>query len=410
MENSELDRGCQNSIPMKVCFICNEYPPVPHGGIGSLIQVLGRELVQRGHEVRIAGMYPGDLLNPVAGISYPRYEEDQGVRVWRLPMGRKRFDWIRARRALYRLLADWAEKGDIDLVDVQDWEGWAAGWPKLKVPVISRLNGSAYYFSQELNAPAHRTSYWLERASLRRSDFLCSASRYTAERTKELFDMREQEIKTVYNSVDAPAKLPRSKRSPSDVIFTGTLAAKKGVISLVRAWPIVKQAVPEAQLHLHGKDTIQPDGSSMKNSLKSQIPIGLRDSVEFNGHTRRPELMDKLKSARVAVFPSYVEAFAMAPLEAMAQGCPTIYSTRGSGPEAIQDGVDGFLVDPHQPEKIAAAIIRVLKDNSLAERIGAAGHKRILRDFTIARVAGTNEQFFAECVDRYGHDGRGSRN
>ena len=42
---------------------------------------------------------------------------------------RQVFDWIRARRSLYRLLASWATNGEIDLVDVQDWEGWAAGWP-----------------------------------------------------------------------------------------------------------------------------------------------------------------------------------------------------------------------------------------------------------------------------------------
>lgn len=391
---------------MKICFVCNEYPPAPHGGIGSVIQALGRELVKRGHQVRTAGLYPREILSPAAEISYAAHENDQGVMVWRLPMGSARFDWIRARRSLYRLLASWATNGEIDLVDVQDWEGWAAGWPKLRVPVIARLHGSAYYFARELNAPVHRATYWLERASLRRSDFWCSTSRYTGEKTRELFRLPKQKIEIVYNSVEIGPEVPVGQRFSTDVVFTGTLTAKKGVISLVRAWPMVKAAVPGATLHLHGKNMAQPDGTSMKAYLQTQIPQELINSVEFHGHTRRPELLQKLAQARVAVFPSYAEAFAMAPLEAMSRGCPTIYSTRGSGPETIEDGKDGLLVNPDRPEEIATAIIRVLTDDALAERIGAAGYQRVLRDFAITRVAGTNERFFTECVTRYARNSR----
>ncbi len=66
------------------------------------------------------------------------------------------------------------------------------------------------------------------------------------------------------------------------------------------------------------------------------------------------------------MFPSYAEAFALAPLEAMAAGCPTVYSQRGSGPELIENNRDGLLVEPDQPGEIAETIIRVLEDNNLA--------------------------------------------
>lgn len=129
-----------------------------------MTQVLGRALVRAGHEVRVAGMYPA---------SYPAldYEEDSGVRVWRLRRPAGRFDWVAARYRLFRKVARWSRDGEIDLVEVPDWGGLAAGWPQLPVPVIVRLNGSISYFAAELERPIRRAAFWLERASLRRADF-----------------------------------------------------------------------------------------------------------------------------------------------------------------------------------------------------------------------------------------------
>ncbi len=84
----------------------------------------------------------------------------------------------------------------------------------------------------------------------------------------------------------------------------------------------------------------------------------------------------------MAVFPSYAEAFAIAPLEAMAWGCPTIYSQRGSGPELIRHGDDGWLVDPDQTSDLSQAISRLLKDDVLANRLGTQGRRRIEERFT----------------------------
>lgn len=86
-------------------------------------------------------------------------------------------------------------------------------------------------------------------------------------------------------------------------------------------------------------------------------------SIHFHGHVERAELVAALQRAGLDVFPSSAEAFALAPLEAMAYGCPTIYSQRGSGPELIENGRDGLLIEPDQPHEIAGAIVRVLTDD-----------------------------------------------
>ncbi len=101
------------------------------------------------------------------------------------------------------------------------------------------------------------------------------------------------------------------------------------------------------------------------------------------------------------MFPSFSEALAIAPLEAMSAGCPTISSALGSGPELMNDGVDGLTVDPRRPESIATALIRVLADESLARRLGDSGRMRVIDRMSIDRLRPANEAFFDACIARH---------
>ncbi len=381
---------------MRICFLCNEYPPGPHGGIGTMTQVLARALVQARHQVRVVGMYPRDY-------PAPDYEEDQGVRVWRLRRPARRFGWVPARYQLFVTIARWARRGEIDLVEVPDWEGWVAGWPSLPVPVIVRLHGSISYFAAEQGQAIGRRVFWLERASLRRADFWCSVSRYTARKTQQLFGLRSDARAILYNPVKVPpaADPGIATEFGKQVIFTGTLTAKKGIISLIKAWPRVIEACEEAELHIFGKDGRTKDGQSMQAFLRALYNGRVEKSIRFHGHVDRAKLFETFQRARLAVFPSYAEAFAIAPLEAMAVGCPTIYSQRGSGPELIENGRDGLLIEPDQPHEIAEAIVRVLTDDRLARRLGEAGRERVMKNFSTPVLLASNEAFYQNCLSDF---------
>jgi len=379
---------------MRICFLCNEYPPGPHGGIGTMTQVLARALVQAGHEVRVVGAYRQEY-------PAPDYEEDQGVRVWRLRRNDHRFSRFPARRRLFQIVAGWSRRGEIDLIEVPDWEGWVAGWPRLPVPVIARLNGSISYFSAEMGQPINRVTFWLERASLRRAEFWCSVSRYTADKTQRLFGLHSGPRAILYNPVDVPTDVGATARSGRLVIFTGTLAVKKGIVSLAKAWPRVLEVCKEAELHIYGKDGRTEDGPSMEAFIRSQHNGRVGKSIHFHGHVDRAKLFEALQNARLAVFPSYAEAFALAPLEAMAHGCPTIYSQRGSGPELIENGRDGLLIEPDHPHDIAEAVARVLTDDSLAQRLGQAGRERVMKNFSAQVLLAQNEAFYQDCLNDF---------
>ena len=360
-----------------------------------MTQVLARALVRAGHDARVVGVY--DPSYPA-----PDRETDAGVEVWRLrePVGR--LGWVRARMELFTLVAGWSRTGEVELVDVPDWQGWAAGWPRLPVPVVARLNGSATYFGAELGIPVRRHVRWIERWSLRRTDFWCSTSRYTADRTQQVLRHPGPPDAILYNPVDVPPIASAGERSRHSIVYSGTLTEKKGIISLIRAWPRVAEAMPDAQLEIFGKDGRAASGGSMREHLVSLLrgqPGEAR--VHFHGHVTRTELMHALGCARAAIFPSYAEAFALAPLEAMASGCATIYSRRGSGPELIDDGRDGLLVDPDQLEEMAEAMIRLLADDALAATLGAAGRQRVLDHFSVDTMAERNIEFYAHCIESF---------
>ncbi len=375
---------------MKICFVCSEYPPVVCGGIGIVTQVLARALVAQGHAVRVIGV----------SDTGPESEDDMGVRVWRLRPGSQRFGWIRDRIALFRTVERWACAGEIDIVEVADWGGAAAFWPRLPVPVVARLHGSATYYAAELEQRLKRRLFWLESRSLHRADFLCSVSRHTAERTKSLFNLRSVAA-VLYNPVTVPPAPAVVDRAPHRVVFTGTLVAKKGVVALIRAWPSVVAVLPDAELHLLGKDGRAETGGSMQQFLLAQLPAAVRPTVHFYGHVDREAVRAELCRARVGVFPSYTETFGLAPVEAMACGCPTIYTWHPPGPELVRDGVDGLLIDPDQPREIAAAILAVLTDDKLASNLGAAGAQRVAEKFSLPELVRANERFYQTCVDKF---------
>lgn len=392
-----------NVIPQSIAFVCDEYPSLPHGGIGTFVQMLGRALVGRGYRVRVVGLYDPALL---AGGQ--ERELDQGVEVYRLAMpkggGAGRLGgalaWYRARKLLYDTVAGWARAGEIDLVEVPDAGGWAAWWPKLPVPVIARVHGSGSYFRSVLGQERSRLLFAIERASMRRVDNWCAVSRFSGEQTRALFGLGP--VGAISNvPVSIPPPVDFAGRVPNRVVYTGTLTAKKGILSLARAWNQVKKECPDAELHVFGKDKLAGAGEMMSARARAEISERWRESVVFHGHTRREQVLAELGRAWTAVFPSYAEAFAFAPMEAMATGCPTIYSLRTSGPELIEEGVNGFLIDPDDATGIARAITRLLGNAGEAERIGAAGRERVERNFTPAILIPRMEQFYREAAGRF---------
>ena len=98
----------------------------------------------------------------------------------------------------------------------------------------------------------------------------------------------------------------------------------------------------------------------------------------------------------VAVLPSYREAQGLTILEAMALSRPVVASAVGGIPEMIEHGRTGLLVPPHDPEALAAAIIRLLADHAYADMLAKGGHDLVHERFCVELMVAAIEDIYDE--------------
>lgn len=110
-----------------------------------------------------------------------------------------------------------------------------------------------------------------------------------------------------------------------------------------------------------------------------------------------PEALAFYHVARIAALPSRIEGLSQALLEAMALGLPVVASRAGGNPDLVTEDC-GLLVDPRDPAAWAAAFTRLLADDGLAARLGAAGRARVRTEFTLERTVERTEAVYREAL------------
>jgi phosphatidylinositol alpha-1,6-mannosyltransferase len=169
------------------------------------------------------------------------------------------------------------------------------------------------------------------------------------------------------------------------VVCAARMVARKGQDTLVRAWPLVLAAVPEAVLLLVG------DGSHRRNVERLSAGRGVRDSVLFAGSVPWAEMPAYFDAGDVFAMPSRTrlaglepEALGIVFLEAAACGLPVVVGDSGGASDAVRHEETGFIVDPRDPAGVARTLIRLLQDRELAVRMGSAGRDWVSAEWTWA--------------------------
>ncbi len=381
---------------MHICYVCNEYPPGPQGGIGTVTQTLGRALVRRGHEVSVVGIYSG-----ARAAEHERAKDDQGVRVLRLPHARIGGTGFvvhgnRLRRALVQL----HRQSPIDLLEGQE-NSFALLPRRFVAPKLIRMHGGHHFFAVTLGQKPRPWRSWLERRSFNHADHLCAVSQFVADSTRQLLHLGTRAVKVLPNPVDLVRFRAEAGGREEDglIVFVGTVCEKKGVRQLVQAMPRIVQEIPRARLCIVGRDWLDArTGRSFTEYLRTLIAPELSPHIEFTGAVDHGRVADMLARATVCVYPSHMEAMPVAWLEGMAMGKPLVVSRTGPGPEVIDDGVTGLCCDPHDPASIAERVVALLKDEKLRVRLGRAASARARDRFSVEALVIQNEAFYERCI------------
>lgn len=175
------------------------------------------------------------------------------------------------------------------------------------------------------------------------------------------------------------------------VLWTGTVEPRKNLPGLIRAFGLVEADV---DLVLVGPRGWNEDLDRLLGELSERQ----RARVRQLGWVPRDDLEALYAGAEVMCFPSLLEGFGFPVVEAMAQGTPVVTSP-GTSTEELVAGGAGLLADPLQPEQIAAALTRVLDDETLAARLGEAGLRRA-GEYTWQRTAERVVSAYAEATRR----------
>ena len=156
------------------------------------------------------------------------------------------------------------------------------------------------------------------------------------------------------------------------VVFVGRLAPQKGVRTLVE---------PARLLKTSGVQVLFVGDGPQRSRLEQEIRrLAVGDVVHLFGFVPHDRVPAVLTHADLLVLPSLYEELGTILLEAMWVGVPIVASRTGGIPDTIDDGVNGLLVAPGDPEVLARAIDRLLADSDLARRLGEAARERA-RDY-----------------------------
>ncbi len=173
------------------------------------------------------------------------------------------------------------------------------------------------------------------------------------------------------------------------VLYVGRLAPHKGVDVLIGAIKKIVGSFSEAHLFLIGPD------AGEENQLRKQVAnLNLTSFVTFAGKLSRDDLISAYQNSSLFCLPSRNEAFGIAIIEAFAAGTPVITTKISSIAEIVTDGVNGRLVTPGDPEKLAAALLELLKEEKLGKSFAIEGTKVVEKRYNWEKIVDRLEDIY----------------
>ncbi len=186
--------------------------------------------------------------------------------------------------------------------------------------------------------------------------------------------------------------------STQRVTFIGRLDIKKGVVDLAEAIPLVLAQYPTVQFRLIGRNGQSPlPNLDMQQFLTQQLAPHL-DAVEFTGQVKAAQIPAYLADTDICVFPSRWESFGLVCLEAMTAGRGVIGSRAGGMAEIITSDDLGRLVPPQRPDAIAAAILELLQDPYLRQRLGQQARQKVIADYSAEHIGQLQEASYQRAI------------
>ncbi|AHY45664.1 Glycosyltransferase [Rubrobacter radiotolerans] len=373
---------------MRVCVV-SPYSWAFPNGVPKHVSLLSDHLKQRGHEVAVIS--PDDPPDRITRLLHPRLGNVRPLPGRISPVGRTLSLYsngtligIALSPRVFTATRRAMERFRPDVVHVHEPLVPLAGWAAVRaakglgVPVVGTFHahypdGCAHYrYFDRILAPVYRSL-----------DARVAVSAMAAKTVVRHFG---GEFRIVPNGVDLERfSCPQGggARNRREILFVGRSAPRKGLPVLLDAFERLLGDLPQARLVIVG-------------SQRKEVPLpeSVSRNVEVRGMVSEGELVRAMCSASVLCAPSVrAESFGMVLIEAMAAGLPVLASDIPGYDSVVSHGKNGLLSPPGDPEALKDALLGLLGDPALRERLAAEG-RRDARRYAWATLAGELESVY----------------
>ena len=363
---------------MKIAILVGLFPPKWLAGTEIATYNLADHLARRGHEVHVITSLDDGL---------PITSKEKGFYVHRIAWRKIRFIGI---ISFWAKICHHISKIKPDIVHSQSFSIGIPAWTTkkfLKIPYVVWGQGSDVYLPG-------RFTRMTTRPILKNADAVLAL---TENMKRELQKIYSREISVVPNGINlegfGTSLRNRKDENPKTILFVGRLHPVKGIQYLIEAMAIVHKEMPEIKLIIVG------DGSERLKLTELVEKLDLNNCVHFSGKAPQEKIPDIMFQADVFVLPSLSESFGIVNIEAMAAGLPIIATNVGGIPDIVEEGVNGYLVNPKRPDDIADRILMLMQNDEMRERI-SCNNKEKAEMFSWDIVTVTLEKIFLECFSK----------
>ncbi len=374
---------------VKVCFISPEYLPLS-GGTGAYVYYLSNKLMKHGNSVYIVTGYDESRDVKVNQQHYVFF-----LKTLKAPVV-KSFLFA---GAAFRKLNKIRDSFPVDITHVNlplvpsfavpksfgktlistvhsTWKGEAEA---IKGEPYSRLNSNEKFmvsFNWFLRI--------FEEKMLERSNKIIAVSDFTKRELLQYYKVKEDKIRVIHNGVDVDKFKPATDKlkakaelgfSPEDkaILSVGRLYARKGLFTLIESMSLVVRKFKTAKFIIAGKGL----SDEMKKLVSYAAKLGVKDNIIFTGYFPDKKLPRLYQAADIFAFSTFYENLPFAVLEALSTALPVVTTNVGGIPEMIEDGKNGFLVEPFNSMELADRILYYLEHPAAASEMALLARKTI---------------------------------
>lgn len=359
---------------MNICILSDFFIPHYNGGGERRFYELAKRFVNKGHNVdvicmRIEGVDDYELID---GINIHHV----GPEIKNLPY-RNMFDFLHFSMAAFY----WILKHDYDLIDAQTYipliPGYFAG--KLKgTPVIATIHDVSSGMTDQwlmLSKLASFSEKFLVKLPYNK---IITVSNQTKELLIRNYNVKPEKINVVHNGVDPNYidSIQINTKYKDSIIFVGRLAPHKHVDDLINALKSLEKEFEDINLEIIG------NGIEKDNLIKLVNDLNLNNRIKFLSDLEYSEVIREIKKSNILVLPSTREGFGMVLVEANACNIPVITYKSGGVVEVVEDGRNGFLVEPRDINNLSLKIRLLLENEDLSRKMGEYGRRKVEKCFT----------------------------